>query len=84
MSCKYCRDGHKEEFNFKIQAGTYMLKDLSNRADKAIIISDDNGYGLMVENTKGMALGYIDINYCLKCGRKLNDYKGDETNVKGI
>lgn len=75
MSCKYCNQTYPAKIEVKIQAGTYMLDDMSYKAKDCQFISDDDGYGLMITNDRNTPIGYIDAEYCLKCGRKLDDYK---------
>nr|DAQ01227.1 MAG TPA: hypothetical protein [Caudoviricetes sp.] len=59
--CDFCK-------NIAMDDGEYMKK---RYAGGDFICKDGNGFGILIDTGDSGCLGYIKINYCPICGRKL-------------
>ena len=59
--CEFCED-------ITTNNDEYMKK---RYAGGDFICKDENGFGILIDTGDSGCLGYIKINYCPMCGRKL-------------
>ena len=59
--CEFCKD-------IAMNNDEYMEK---RYAGGDFIFKDENGFGVLIDTGDSGCLGYIKINYCPICGRKL-------------
>lgn len=59
--CEFCKD-------IAMNDDEYMKK---RYAGGDFICRDENGFGILIDTGDSGCLGYIKINYCPICGRKL-------------
>lgn len=69
--CEFCENIAKTSSEYalkRFQGGDFITK-------------DGDGYGLLIDTGDSGCLGYIKINYCPMCGRKLVEEKKNPFNV---
>ncbi len=74
--CKYCEQGNKTHISgayFDVMLTKSTESNIRYCKPKCFILKceKDEKAGLMLESYEGC--GYIDINYCPMCGRKLGE-----------
>lgn len=65
--CKFCKD-------IAMNDDEYMKK---RYVGGDFICKDENGFGILIDTGDSGCLGYIKINYCPVCGRKLEPSDDD-------